>query len=174
MRTSHESPRRAMLRALVGDLDEASVWDVVADWLWERGDPLSEFARRQARLRELAVDDPERVFLMCYCSPGPFSGGRPGVEGGRRGRSTPAGGFFLGRHPVTQWEYRSVMGINPSHFSPTGAGRQAVSGLETDRFPVETVSWDEAVAFCRELSDRGHASGVLPPDRGYRLPSEAE
>jgi len=76
--------------------------------------------------------------------------------------------FYLGVHPVTQRQFREVTGHNPSHFSADGDGRDAVRELATtDDLPAECVSWDEAVAFCRRLSD-------LEPGRTYRLPTEAE
>jgi formylglycine-generating enzyme required for sulfatase activity len=61
--------------------------------------------------------------------------------------------FLMGRYPVTQYQYKKVMGNNPSRFK--GANR-----------PVETVSWNEAVEFCQKLSEQ---SG-----KNYRLPTEAE
>jgi formylglycine-generating enzyme required for sulfatase activity len=68
--------------------------------------------------------------------------------------------FYLGKHEVTQAQYEGVMQANPSHFKD--------SGPDT---PVETVSWDDAVAFCRWLSE-------LPEEKkaacAYRLPTEAE
>ncbi len=66
--------------------------------------------------------------------------------------------FKMGVHEVTQAQYEQVMGVNPSEFK--GANN-----------PVETVSWDDAVEFCRRLSD-------LPAEKAagnvYRLPTEAE
>jgi len=63
------------------------------------------------------------------------------------------------------------MGKNPSWFSAEGGGREAVKDLDTRRFPVENVSWDDAVEFCRQLS-------ALAPEKAagrvYRLPTEAE
>ena len=67
-------------------------------------------------------------------------------------------GFRMGVHEVTQAQYGQVMGKNPSYFK--GA-----------TLPVETVSYDDALAFCKKLSD-------LPAEkaagRKYRLPTEAE
>ena len=65
--------------------------------------------------------------------------------------------FSIGKYPVTQREWAAVMGTNPSHF-------------KGDQLPVESVSWEEAVAFCEKLSD---AHGLTGSDR-YRLPTEAE
>jgi formylglycine-generating enzyme required for sulfatase activity len=79
--------------------------------------------------------------------------------------------FYLGAFPVTQAEYRHVTGANPSWFSPQGGGRDRVRGLDTDRFPVESVSWSDAVAFCRALSERPEERQA---GRVYRLPTEAE
>ena len=86
--------------------------------------------------------------------------------------------FYLGIHPVTQEQYQGVMGANPSYFSPQGLGSYAIGGLgkyakklDTRSFPVEEASWNDAVTFCRKLSE-------LPEEkrrgRVYRLPTEAE
>ncbi len=79
--------------------------------------------------------------------------------------------FYLGVDVVTQAEYEKVMGNNPSWFSAKGDGRDDVKDMDTGQFPVESVSWDDAVAFCKKLSE-------LPEEkkagRVYRLPTEAE
>jgi len=79
--------------------------------------------------------------------------------------------FHLGRYEVTQSQYRAVMGENPSWFSPAGGGSDDVPGVDTSHHPVEYVTWDEAVEFCRRLSEleTERAAG-----RSYRLPTEAE
>jgi formylglycine-generating enzyme required for sulfatase activity len=66
--------------------------------------------------------------------------------------------FELGVYEVTQEQYEAVMGTTPSKF--TGGQN-----------PVEQVSWDDAVEFCRNLS-------AMPAEKKagyvYRLPTEAE
>ncbi len=66
--------------------------------------------------------------------------------------------FSIGVHQVTQSQYETVMGSNPSKYK--GANN-----------PVEMVRWDDAVAFCEKLS-------ALPAERAagrvYRLRTEAE
>ncbi len=82
--------------------------------------------------------------------------------------------FYMGVYEVTQEEYETVMGTNPSRFSPRG--RDAISakdvkGLDTRRFPVDSVEWADAVEFCRKLS-------AMPKEKAkgrvYSLPTEAE
>jgi formylglycine-generating enzyme required for sulfatase activity len=68
-------------------------------------------------------------------------------------------GFYLGVFEVTQGEYEKVMGANPSAFK------------ESKDHPVDTVTWQDGMMFCRKLSE-------LPEEkkagRSYRLPTEAE
>ena len=75
------------------------------------------------------------------------------------------------------------MGVNPSHFSPTGTGKDVVKDLDTSQHPVETVSWFDAIDFCNKLSEREQRSPYYVRDgevvkvrggTGYRLPTEAE
>jgi len=79
--------------------------------------------------------------------------------------------FYLGKYLVTQEEYKTVTGKNPSYFSTAGDGKDRVQGLDTSRFPVERVSWDEAVEFCERLSNLAQEKKA---GRVYRLPTEAE
>jgi len=62
--------------------------------------------------------------------------------------------FAIGKYPVTEAQYQAVMGTNPSRFQ------------NNPQNPVENVSWDDAQAFCRKLSQ---ITG-----KTYRLPTEAE
>ena len=75
--------------------------------------------------------------------------------------------FLLGQHEVTQGQYERVMDKNPSYFSATGGGKERVKEMDTRRFPVETVSWDDAIAFCEKLSQRTGRKVVLPTEADW-------
>jgi formylglycine-generating enzyme required for sulfatase activity len=101
---------------------------------------------------------------------GTFMMGSPKSEEGRQKDETQhevtiSKDYYLGVHEVTQAQYETVMGKNPSHF------QGAIVGNENADLPVENVSWDDAVEFCKKLSD-------LPEEkkagRVYRLPTEAQ
>jgi formylglycine-generating enzyme required for sulfatase activity len=62
-------------------------------------------------------------------------------------------GFFIGKYQLTQLQYQTIMGTNPSYF-------------KGDNRPVEGVCWEDAVKFCQKLNHRTLGN--------YRLPSEAE
>src|SRR5262245_52397493 len=108
---------------------------------------------------------------------GKFTMGSPADEEGRLANERPrheveVSEFYLGVHEVTQSEYQKVMGKNPSWFSSGGDGKDKVAGKDTSRFPVEQVSWTEAMEFCKKLN--GMADGKKPGGWAYRLPREAE
>src|SRR5215217_2020723 len=81
---------------------------------------------------------------LIWVEPGTFTMGSPADEPQRNKaegpqlRVTLTQGFWLGRTEITQAQYESVMGTNPSTFK--NAGPDA---------PVERVSWIDAIAFCR-------------------------
>jgi uncharacterized protein (TIGR02996 family) len=79
--------------------------------------------------------------------------------------------FWLGVFPLTQGQYEAVMGTNPSYFAKTGEGKASVKNMDTSTFPVDNVSWDDAVAFCEKLSARPEEKAC---GRSYRLPGETE
>jgi len=74
--------------------------------------------------------------------------------------------FFMGATEVTQAQYMAIM----KSVDPKDEERVLDTGdpsrFKGDDNPVEEVSWDDAIAFCKKLSER---DGVT-----YRLPTEAE
>jgi formylglycine-generating enzyme required for sulfatase activity len=74
--------------------------------------------------------------------------------------------FYLGKYSVTQEQYQHVMKGNPSWFAATYWGRDKVAGMDTRRFPVEHVSWENANRFCQKVSTF--------TKRRVELPTEAE
>jgi len=82
--------------------------------------------------------------------------------------------FWLGETEVTQGQWHTIMGTNPSHHS--GCGEDC---------PVESVSWFDAIRFANRLSTtsglpecyqvEGRSAFFSGLDcQGYRLPTEAE
>ncbi|MFC1805667.1 formylglycine-generating enzyme family protein [Planctomycetota bacterium] len=95
---------------------------------------------------------------MVLLPPGEFTMGSPKAEEWHRAdetqrRVTLTKPFYMGATEVTQGQWKTMMGKNPSFF--TGAA-----------LPVETVTWQQAAEFCRKLSDKEGAK--------YRLPTESE
>jgi len=82
--------------------------------------------------------------------------------------------FWLGRTEVTQAQYAAIMGVNPSVFKPTKTGTVSTTGGTVDDLPVEYVSWEDAMLFCKKLTERERKAGRLPPGYAYTLPTDAE
>jgi formylglycine-generating enzyme required for sulfatase activity len=74
--------------------------------------------------------------------------------------------FYLGKHEITQEQYRQVAGTNPSWYAAGDGDRANVGSQDTRRFPVERVSWEDAQVFCVKLARK--------TGRAARLPTEAE
>lgn len=91
--------------------------------------------------------------------PGEFTMGAPLSESGTKEDEWPQRSvtltkwFFIGKYEVSQEQWHSVMGTNPSEF-------------KGDNLPVENVSLTDAMAFCKKLSDKENIK--------YRLPTEAQ
>ena len=140
-------------------------------------DTASEESRREKDNSDTAPTVTNSIGMkLVLVKPGIFLMGSPPSEAERRDDEDQheveiTRPFYVGVYEVTQEQYERVMGNNPSFFSPTGGGKARVKGMDTRQFPVESVSWEDAVEFCRRLS-------ALPEEkaneRAYRLPTEAE
>jgi formylglycine-generating enzyme required for sulfatase activity len=94
---------------------------------------------------------PEGTFMMGSPLDEPERGGDETQH-----RVTISRSFFLQTTEVTQGQWKSIMGNNPSYFSKCG-----------DDCPVEQVSWNDAQEFIKKLNQK---EGI----KKYRLPTEAE
>ena len=117
-----------------------------------------------ADLKVLCVGLPPggEVMRFCYCPPGQFAMGSPVGEPGHQADEnqvsvTISQGFWMAETEVTQGQWQSVMGTNPSYFK--GAS-----------LPVDSVSWGDAQELLRKLNQNAR------PPSGFRfaLPTEAE
>jgi formylglycine-generating enzyme required for sulfatase activity len=87
--------------------------------------------------------------------------------------------YYVGISPVTQEQYKAIMGENPSYHTDG----------DTSKHPVENINWFDAIKYCNELSKRAGFEpyyeiiereneteiNVIDPERkAFRLPTEAE
>jgi formylglycine-generating enzyme required for sulfatase activity len=126
------------------------------------------------------IPDSSKVSLnpaenMVKIEGGVFNMGSPANEPARDSdedsHQVTVGSFFISKFEVTQAEYEALMGSNPSAFKRAD-------------FPVEQVSWLDAVMFCNTKSARENLRPVYTISEseiswdhdadGYRLPIEAE
>ena len=126
----------------------------------------------QGPLEDLPEAAPHLTLL--WIPPGRFWMGSPESEPERRDSEGPQHlvqlqGFFMSQTPITQAQWREVAGwkegpgeqwgrelkLDPSRFQSNN-----------DHYPVENVSWLDAMEFCNRLSQR--------TGRTYTLPSESQ
>lgn len=99
---------------------------------------------------------------------GTFSMGQSGIA--EPVHTVTLSAFEMSVYEITQGQYKSVIGTNPSYF--TG----------DDNLPVEQVSWWDAIKFCNALSVKAgfekcynESTGDCDfTKNGFRLPTEAE
>ena len=96
---------------------------------------------------------------LVWIPAGKFLMGSPETEKDRDGGEGPqhevsiSRPFYLGEYVVTQEQYETLMGQNPS-------------GTKGAKNPVDSVTWSDAVGFCKRLSAK--------TGKNIRLPTEAE
>jgi len=134
---------------------------------------------------------------------GTFTMGSPASEPNRDSDETQHSvtltkNFYMGKYQVTQEQYQTVMGTNPSNFTSAVLGESGTPG----KLPVERVSWYDALVFCNKLSmmeglspayrisgstdpavwgtaptssnATWNAVEIVAGSTGYRLPTEAQ
>lgn len=209
-------PETERVERLVGDLGAKrfTTREAAMEELWKIGEnaipPLQAAANgRDLDLSKRANETIRRILLSIRKAKpsgmemAPVLAGKDMIgsavgEVGRRGDETRhevriTQPFLLGAYEVTQEEYLKVMKVNPSYYQSAGGGKGKVAGVDTSRFPVESVSWFDAIEFCNrlskvdgyepyyaladaveELSSIKRANVSIVGGNGYRLPTEAE
>jgi formylglycine-generating enzyme required for sulfatase activity len=71
------------------------------------------------------------------------------------------GNLWVTATELTQLQYQKITGGNPSHF-------------QGERNPVESVSWNEAMAFCAKLTAAEKEKNMLPEGTAYTLPTQSQ
>ena len=130
----------------------------------------AEEATRKAEEKQMPKQGEVEVLMlpggatmeMIYVEPCEFIIGSPPSEKGRidsevQHRVTLTKGYWLGKYEVTQRQWKSVMGRNPSRF-------------QGDDRPVEGVSWED----CQEFIQKVNAAAMRQFGDAARLPNEAE
>jgi len=105
---------------------------------------------------------------LVWCEPGDFSMGSPESEedrddSERQHEVTFSDGFWIASYEVTPETWLQVMEELPPGF--TGG---------TSSKPLHSVSWQEAMEFCKQLTQQEQAAGNLPEGWIYTLPTEAQ
>ena len=119
--------------------------------------------------RAVSVPPPADANLV-FIQPGTFTMGSPTNEALRNSDETQhsvtiSRGFWMEKYLVTQGDYLSVVGTNPSYFT-------CRRGCLTR--PVEQVSWFDATNYCALRTAQERAAGLIPTNYVYRLPTESE
>lgn len=144
-----------------------------ADMQTENGDNVTQGTDVEDKPVQVQETNVEDGFIRI--TGGTFQMGSPDTESWRSDDETQhpvtVSDFYMAPYEVTQAEYETVMGSNPSNFSGSD-------------LPVENITWLEAVSFCNAYSEEKGLEPVYSIDGqnvswnrsadGYRLPTEAE
>lgn len=92
-------------------------------------------------------------------------------------------GFWKGQYEVTQLQYKTVMGSNPSNyrfkcprcddFLDANIVKEGALKDIAGTHPVETVSWADAMEFCKKLSETENLSYTLPTEAQWEYACRA-
>jgi len=129
--------------------------------------------RTQPAFRGRRAGDEKQVLGMtfCWCPPGRFVMGSPPGEAERRSgedqvQVTLTRGFWMAKYETTQSQWKRIVGELPGKFT-----KELPRG---DDLPVGNVNFPEVEAFCTRLTELARASGTLPMNWEFRLPTEAQ
>ncbi len=106
-----------------------------------------------------------------WCPPGTFQMGTPktiDTSSSNEGQVnvTLTSGFWIAETEVTQGQWQKLMGT-----TPWKGGKFAKEG---DEYPANYLHYDDAVAFCKEMTNQERDAKRLPAGWKYSLPTEAQ
>jgi formylglycine-generating enzyme required for sulfatase activity len=141
---------------------------------------------------------------MAWIKPGAFTMGSPENEPGRKPDESPqtsvtlSRGYWIGTTELTIGQWKAVTGqsirqkadqlLNDEKLYDFNGKQQKIRDFmgfdrnqpenimanEDDRLPMYFASWNEAMAFCKKLTQMERANGRLPSGYEYNLPTEAQ
>lgn len=86
-------------------------------------------------------------------------------------------GFWLGKYPVTQNQWQSVMGRNPSYFKQSMLSKifpgAKTREIEYELRPVELVSWNDCQEFIRKVNASLSCGACLPTEAEWEYACRA-
>ena len=103
------------------------------------------------------IDNKKDFIEMVFVEGGTFMMGDDDSEydGEKPAHPVTLSSYYIGKYPVTQAQWKAIMGYNPSDFK------------NTDSCPEERVTWEDAQLFINKLNKKC-------TNKKYRLPTEAE
>lgn len=121
--------------------------------------PAGKFTMGSSKAEQLKVAEEVERVLRLVDDPNTEIGNAFTIEGPQR-EVTISKPFYMGACEVTQEQYEQLMGKNPSEFK----------GAQN---PVERVSWDDARAFCKTLSQKTGKTVCLPTEAQWEYACRA-
>lgn len=142
----------------------------------EKTSPAERFDFSSARAGDVAEFTRFQI-NFCWCPPGTYKMGSPADDEQVPANEKPqidvrlTSGFWLGQTEVTQAEWKAVMGTEPWTVDRPSGPRFYKEG---PAFPATHIGWEDAVSFCKKLTDLERRDGRLTNGWEYQLPTEAQ
>ena len=141
--------------------------DDLENWNWPGKGPVQQGDAANTPPKDIVVNS--IGMKLKHIKPGEFLMGSSGNEKGQEDDELPqhlvklTRGFYIGVTEVTQAQWAKVMKSRPWSNKSYIRGGYVKEG---DDYPAVNMNWDEAVEFCKKLTQK--------EGRKYRLPTEAE
>ncbi|KAI8304515.1 Serine/threonine-protein kinase pkn1 [Colletotrichum sp. SAR11_240] len=116
-----------------------------------------------------SLGDPRNLTGLAQIPAGTFVMGSESHPNSQPPNSISIGSFRIGIYPVVNRDYSAfARGTGRDWLSPDGTDPERLNAPATD------LTWHDARAYCRWLTDRWRLSGEITPNDEVRLPTEPE